>query len=294
MEQIKGFQSNLKEVKENTNQQARFNFNRGIGVDTATWLLEAVLNFEYDRGRPNQIHKGIRLDSVNFPDLIALNQEREISLINLIRTYNYIADFCDSITVGSPKIKIIDIVEQRLPDGIRYKAYITLLENQRPTNFIPNCGPFTTEIAAWNYANVLSCPPPTTNDGPTFCENNLNCQLNNGIGCNKAGAYIFYSNVSTSVFGNISNTYPSALYYNGFTIPCGNMTINASNMNGYVTGSQSLAAANIPVWTGPLPNITTASYHITAGFFPLTITVEKRWWDLNVTYARAFCSNALN
>ncbi len=279
-------------VSSNTNYENKV-LNGGVvdtplPLDSAVWIVEAALNFNFDREKNRGVTSDTKVDSVVMTNPVTLSTEGKLSPGEVADVYNFFKNYCIGINTNSPhrRIRIIDVIASTSNDGrVAYFSSFVAIAN-KPVSPLPgHCNPYTNQTAMWSYLFTQSCNPLTTNDGPTLVMNRLHCQILNSQAC--YGGYLYYTNVTTAFFNNSSNTYPSALYHLSSAPLCNMTTLTGTQLNGYVQGCQNIAIANLP----PGPNIIAGNYYIQpAVFAPFSLN----WWNLSITYGKPHCDQSHN
>jgi hypothetical protein len=300
---VRQFKSTVRNYKDNAQVQGseKLVITHGLDPDSANFVIEAVLNYDYDRGTSQHDHHCIKRDSILFPGIIFPSTTGLVGDADMVKVYDFFAAYCDSLigkqnngngngnangsdngNGNGDEIKVIDLVTIfNTTGGMGFYANIITIINQKPQYpFDPNCNPISNN-AMWS--QMFSCTQPVSFDGPTLFTNRLNCLNPNLHGC--FGGYVIYSNVQTKNFYSYVN--PSIGYVLSNAPTCNNTVLTPATMNGYVTPAINLVVANTPSWGGPLPFFTVANYFCDSYAVGAPIT---DWWRIHATYARAWCS----
>jgi len=270
----------LNEPMNSTQSTARaFEPDTDLAPDSSVWVLEAALNYHFDKV-PND--HDVYADSVEFSaPLDLLTGVPTISPANFNDVYNKFKNEIVNKSAGPQKVKVIDITAtiDYAANIINYKAEIIFYIGSG----VSNCQPFTTQTAKWSSMFwAASCGAGPVLDGPTLMNQKLNnCPAYNP-GCNNW----FWTSVSSAGFNG--QTFPTQLFSASTPVPMFPCNIlSGSQLNNKVTGSISLAVGSAPA--GKL----ISNYNVTPAFIG-TATFNNGWWQMTVQYAVPRCYNNPN
>jgi hypothetical protein len=283
------FKAQCEQIK-NPQSDARYTFTHALDVDSATWQLEAVLNYDFDWAKDHD-STFYTVDTLVYPTTVTLTTASKISVTDLSNVYDAFTNTCSALTATATgdSIRVVDLVSSTSTAGVTFTAYVVLITETKPAYpYVPGCNAFTNECARWSDFYSIGYGCTGSGDAPTLMNNRLNCANINGHGC--TSGYIWYTDVVNTGFYGGGNGYPSALFYNYSAGHCYNTLLCATSLNNYVSGCQTLASNNLPNWIGNPPYYTVAYYNVT----PLKTTVDQtnywKFWNMGVTYGRGFCS----
>lgn len=291
--------SKIKEFKtlaQRSNISSKTMSNQNLPIDSAIWLLENTLNYDFDSntsGNPLS-------DSTGYE--ITLSNSDTISATQLSSAYNYFYNYIYQKITQNKLIKIIDVYAHINSGKLIISSNIIFTENTAGNKTEGVCDPYSNITARWSLP-LTNTPPftyctnySTNNDGPTLCNIKLNCTQYNPP-CNP----YFYTNVVTLLFDNMSNHYPNALFYyyisNGSpSNVCNPPALTDVQLNNYINGCKTLGIFNVP--TSPSGYIIT-NYSVNATMYvnppvPPSGGYTILWWYLNVTYAIPSCGGGSN
>jgi hypothetical protein len=277
------------------------NSSKNLLTDSSLWVLEAALNYNFDR---NPKDHEVSIESMEYSaPLILMNGSLLVSPSDLKKVYDKFKASVTQLCSGPKKVKVIDITAKIAAGQINYKGNVVLYTDAK----IPsNCLPFTTETAAWSTPYMgtgFSCPPTSLPHGPTMVMNKLNnaCPAYDP-GCPGGGPFGWYwVNVGNSPlfdgynFNTPSTWFPSStgkLFYTWKNSPLGvcngiSVSLNANFLNQYVSGCKALAAS-----TNTYPGSFALNYSIIDYWNPLNAgNWQEGGWKMQCTYAVPVCIN---
>ncbi len=263
-----------------------------VPIDSALWLLEAALNYDFNQMTNNSTYS----DSTSVS--IQLSDTTNITLTDLTIAYSSLFNYISQKTQQNKLIKIIDIYSYlNETNNLTISANIILCENNSGNKTENVCDPYSGIRARWSLP-LTNTPPffyctnyTTNNDGPTLCNNKLNCYQ-----FNPPCYPYYYTNVITLNFDNVNNNFSNALFYDlyGTGSPqnvCLPPELMDFQLNNYINGCRNLGISNIP--TNP-PGYVITNYSVSATFYILPPSpggggYTKLWWKLDVTYGIPIC-----
>ncbi|MCU0359753.1 MAG: hypothetical protein MUF75_03385 [Bacteroidia bacterium] len=290
-EVIKSFKSKF---NANTNSmQNRLIEADSVSLDSAIWVLEAALNYDFDV--PFDENYETFEDSIEIA--VAINDESlKLHSDDLENLY---LDFTDSIMNSindSIKIKLVDVTGYLYVPGSSV-ALIRVFTSFMNTNVTRPCSGITTYSSPNKlfFNGTLGCSGVPSIDAPNFITSILNCS--SYIGNCSNGGEIYYINVNTY---NPPYTYAlsNALFYasaplTGMLSHCNqsyaNPGLSATTVNNYITNIQSLISNNLP--SGK------QYYHGNVSCMTTWNSFNSNWivkWDLKAKYGVPTCRTPID
>jgi hypothetical protein len=227
--------------------------------DSSVWVLEAALNYHFDRDPKD--HE-VSVDSVEFSaPLTLMNGAVWVSPSDLKNVYNQFKSSIAQLAAGPKKIKIIDITATIENGQINYKGSVVLYIGTA----VPNCSPFPVGTLGKFSSGLYSgygCSGSSAPDGPAMVTKKLNNCYRFPLSC---GNSYYWVNVSTHLFYKAAcsgpTTQPSHFLPYSATNLCGSgllffhsttpsgyacSTFSESTLNAQITACNAVAVSNVP------------------------------------------------
>ncbi len=253
-----------------------------ISPDSTVWLLEAALNYHFDKV-PDDHDVYTEFVSFSAPFSYDASGVPTMAPSDFEDVYRQFKTEITTRSAGPQKVKVIDITAEYdfAANRINYTGEVVFYLGSNATN---NCNPFGVINAKWStmFWNTTSCGTGPSLDAPTLMNQKLNSCPKYNPGCNNW----FYVNVSTA--GWNGQTYPTQLFSASTPVPqfpCN--VLSGGQLNTKIPGCKSLAVGAAPA--GKL----ILNYNITSAYIG-TATFNNGWWGMSVQYGNYACNNNPN
>ncbi len=246
--------------------------------DSALWVLEAMLNYDYDKATsPYQTG----LDTTDF-NLTTINNNY-LSYSDLNNAYVFVAAKINTHLTANvnDKVKVVDVKATQTAGVINVKFEIIYTTNDElgfKTTASP-CDPITVS-AGWRAPPNNLCVTPFY--GAILCNKTLNCSQPN-YNCTYG---VYFTNVLTVLVDNRNGD--QGFYYQNPVVNCA--IIQPSDLNYYVSRAKISAIFNKPTTPTNL-NILNYRFQDIVNSFPGQFWAIG-YWNLYVKYGVPNCSPA--
>ncbi len=291
---IKGFKN---KINHTAGQQARLIDQENVALDSATWVLEAALNYDFD------YNDGENYETIGTTITMTTTINEDYMLVNSTDLENVYSDFNTAIATlenSTTKIKIVDIESYLYDPGTGVVVFEGKITKVNLANLYACTSPvFSTSATglsvcdATTYSTYFGCSPSTSNTNALIEINKqINCESNSYADCGNNGWYWTNVGSQSAVLQNTagatgSNPYPSALYCSGFNLLsyyCPAITISVSQANSLYSNLSALAYT--PQINSAVHGVTVCvDPHITSGS-PVMASI---CWKMQVDYGTRVC-----
>lgn len=295
---IKQYKSSVK----SQNQAARIVDVDSLSLDSATWVLEAILNYDFDFQSESTYNKFFTLLSTT---IAVNNDDVKVNSNDLEFVYEAISARIDSLINDSIKISFIDI-EGYIYDpgtgvgvfGLKIQSLNSahVVECHVPSYYISGASPCILPSSSSYYNTHFGCNPTgNVYNACTLLNISSNCFTPSYSG--GCGRWFWYS-ITPGVsffpdYNSHANTYSSSLYYSGLQTNsyfCPPICLTSTQLDNYYYGAISLGNSIAP----------TGFVLLYFGYAPQGIvihsssnTMAELGWDLNIQHGRRMCLSEL-
>lgn len=249
-----------------------------IPADSSIWLIEAALNFDFDR-KPNSSITAY--DSCEFE--IDLINNIHVNANEFLSAYQFAYNYVIQSVASTKQVKLIDVRAITYNSKIKYLFDIIYFLDESTQKIQSPCDPFTSpQSGAWSLGYWISgqCFSPPANDASVMVTTKLNCTSYNP-GC--SGSW-YWMNITNTTLNNVTGTYSPNLFYVASTVtPCN--IFAWTQMNTYVSNCQSYGASYHPGGSYIL-----IDYQIQPGLISLGGISWKIFWNLKIRYGIPQCN----
>jgi hypothetical protein len=294
---IKKFKANSK----SQNQAARLVDIDSLTLDSATWVLETVLNFDFDYRSQNSYYSYF----TNLTGTISINDDAlKVNSMDLENYYFTITTSISSLTNDSIKVRMIDVESYIYDPGTSTAIFVLkvqLLNSYQPITchlpsyYISGTPSCILICPSSYYSSHFGCAP----SGNFFDALDL---LNKALICypdawgGNCGPW-FYSisqgNYQPDFQVTFSNPYPNALYYSGLqsstSFFCPPICLTTTQLNNYYYGAIALGTSVAPAGY----SITSISYSPNGSAVNYPGTNWQYYWEATIYTGKATCITEL-
>jgi hypothetical protein len=278
---IKKFK-HLEEANPNNNQ-ARLIEADSVKIDSAIYVLEAALNYDFDYNSENAGDQLMDINQQNVEITIPIARINvTLSSNDLEDAYTEFSEEISAFITSTDKIKVINVSAYLV--GNNQVTFVAAMSITEAEPFSPNCNANTNNLQAVIFGQLNSPASDKLQYYLRYCDFPINywCQ-------NK-----FFTNVVTKNFTNVNNNYPSALYYRFFppVLATADVTLLLpAQLITFRTGcinliQNQITSAISPVTSLHIPTkVDITGYAIPSPGWQSGNALNQSFWNLDVDYA---------